>query len=485
MKIATTGFVLLLISGLAANVSAKSMDLSQVLQRVVDHYPSIRTASLQVKKASEENIKVENQLSWKLNGVAAYNRDTSLFGTANDQYSLSGGLNRDLQSGGTFGFNASLSRADAEDTFGPTVPNPTTKTRLDINYRHPLAKGSGNTAYTEGLQVAEAGEVIALSNQEALYDQLASDVIELYLSLANTQSRIESIDKTIDRGQRLLKYINDEYRLGLSEDKDVLQVKARLRINEADRKSLQVLWKRQQISLNRLMGMDWQTPVKASIDSGQYKKTGFEQAYEKALLHNPQMKSIEARIRLADSAIRSSRDLRKDELDLVLFLGNEMNQGDIAVGEVDESEIIGGVSLQFKRGLDKSGLDAGLRQAHYDRGIALQDKKQLMQDLQYNVSSLLAEIEASEQALLAFRESVAAEHKKLDEAMKRYRDGRIETDQIIEFESQLANSELSYELQGIELLRRYLQLALLQGNLWNDISLPVFNFEEYTAEGVH
>ncbi len=467
----------------AGSVQAETMTLSQVLQRVVDQYPSVKSAALQVAKAREETTIVENQLSWQLKSNAGFTRDTSLFGTANDIYNLSGSLNRNLQNGGDLGFNASFNRTDAEDSFAPTIPNPADKTRVDINYRHPLAKGAGNPAYTEGLQLAEAGEKLALAEKQGLYDQLAGEVIELYLSLATTQARIHSLEKSIERSLRLQRYINSEYKLGLSEEKDLLQVRARLRTTEADKQSLQVLLQRQLVSLNRLMGRDWQRTLDVSFDYSTDTSAGYDVLLQQSENYNAGLKAVDAQIQLAESAVRRRRDLHKDQLDLVMFVGNEMNQGDVVGGEVDESEIVGGVSLQYNRALDKSGVDAELRKAHYDREIALQEKKRQLLDLRYQLASLLNEVEASEAALKAFDKSVRAEQKKLDEALTRYRDGRIETNHIIDFEAQLANAELSYQLQRIELLRRYYQLDQLRGKLWADINLPALNHEIDTIEG--
>jgi len=319
-----------------------------------------------------------------------------------------------------------------------------------------------------------------LSDKLSLYDQLASQVIELYLAAATTQARIKSIDKSIERSQRLKKYIEDEFKLGLSEEKDVLQVDARLRTNEADKQSLQVALQKQVISLNRLMGRSWEEQLLADISVNRSQTKVYSELYSQSQSHSPELKRLDARLKLAESAIRSSRDKRKDDLDLVLFLGNEFNQGDTSSTDLDESEIIGGVSLEFNRGLDKSGFDAQLRQAHYDRGIALEDKKQVLENLQYDISSLLAEIQTSEKALIAFEKSVQAEDRKLKEALSRYKDGRIETDRIIDFESQLAVAELSLDLQIIELLRRYHQLNLIRGGIWKNILLPQFAFDEYT-----
>ncbi|HED34334.1 MAG TPA: TolC family protein [Gammaproteobacteria bacterium] len=478
MKIRKVFFPLLFMIS-AAQVQAESMSLQQVLQRVLDHYPSVKTAALQVQKAKQENIKVESQLSWILNAGAGYERDTSFFGTAVDRYNAQGSMNRQLSNGGSLGFNVSLLDENAIDIVVPTIPNPLTKTRVDANYRHKFGKGSGNPGYKEGLEVASAGELLASGDRQAFYDQLASQVIDIYLAGAITQARIKNINKSIERTHRLHRYIEKEYKLGLSEEKDVLQVEARLRINEADKKSLQVAWQNQLISLNRLMGRQWQREMLPETLIDRSQPTTFDILYQQAQTYSSALKQVYARLKIADSTIRTRRDLYKDDLDVVMFAGNETNKGDTLFGGLEESELIGGVRLEFNRGLDKSGFDADIRQAHYDRGIALQDKKQILEDLQYDLASLLSEIKFSEQALAAFVKSVKAEDKKLKEAVKRYKEGRIETDRVIDFESDLAISELSYDLQLIELIRRYHQLNLLRGGIWKNIVLPQFTFDEY------
>jgi len=464
---------------------AEQLEIEQVLQKVIDHYPSVKSAALQLERARQENIKAESQLSWQLNGNAGFTRSTSLFGTANDRLNIGASLNRSLTNGGELGFSANVSRDDAENTLSPSLPNPATKTQLEVNYRHHLQKGAENTLYTESKTAAMAGVKIAKGEKTALYDELASQVIELYLAAATTQARIKSTQKTIDRGLRLKDYISKEFKLGLSEEKDILQVDARLATNRADEQSLEVLWKKQVIALNRLMNQSWENKFSPHLKLVNHKNREFDLVYEQAEKQNAVLKQIDARLLLADSAIRLSRDKRQDELDLVMFLGNESNQGDTASGDFNESQVVGGISLEFRRGLDKSGLNAELRQAHYDRELALQDKKLIQQNLHYDVASLLAEVESAELAVKAFKKSVNAEQQKLTEATKRYKDGRIETDRIIDFESQLANSELSYELQKVELARRYYQLDLLRGVIWETVVRHEISFAQEIEKGMN
>ncbi len=479
--------LVLLLMPLQLMAQAQQLTLQQVLQKVIDNYPSIRLATLQVEKAREDSIKAESQLSWQLNANAGVARETNLIGSSTDQMKLGAGLSRRLQNGGDLGFNASMLRDDAEDSFAPTIPNPSTKTRVDINYRHPLQQGSENSQYEESKVAAAAAVKLAQGEKIALYDRLASEVLEVYLAAATTHVRILNMDKAIERSQRLKDYIASEVSLGLSEEKDSLQINARLATNRADKQSLQVLWQQQVVSLNRLMDQHWQQEFLPLLEPAQsaFKQAlqkSYDELYASAQQQDAALKQIEARLLLADSAIRLSRDKRQDQLDLVMYLGNEKNQGDVAVGDFDESQLVGGVSLEFRRGLDKSGLDAELRQAHLDRELVLQDKKLQLQNLQYRVASLQTEIKSAQAAVQAFDRSVRAESAKLREATQRYKDGRIETDRIIDFEAQLSSAELAYELQKIELARRYYQLDLLIGSIWETVVRPEIAFLKMTAE---
>jgi len=471
-------FTILFVFCFVAEASAQSKSFDQVLQQVIDHYPSVKTAVYQVERAQQENKKIESQLGWQLNSQAGFSRDVSAFGTPTDSVRLSAGLSRQLTSGATLGVDAGINRDDASTVFSPSLPNPVTSTSLNLNYRHPLEKGAGNPAYNQGLESAIAGSRLAEADRQAVYDQLAAQVIDLYLAAATTQARIKNIEQSIVRSKRLKKYVKDRLDLGVSEEKDVLQAEAQLKGQQAERQGLLMAWQKQKISLNRLMGKKWDKelyPVtKTSVSlPGESETFLFDQVKQ----HSPSLLNIKAQLQLAESAIKINRDAKQDNLDLVMFVGNKTNQGDTISGNSSESELVGGVRLEFNRGMDKSGFDAELYQSQIDRGIALQNQKQVLEDLQYELSSLLAETKAGQSALNAYQQSARSEKKKLNEALQRYKEGRADTDQLIQFESQLSLAELSVELQKIELLRRFYGLNLLRGELWATIRIPDIKME--------
>ncbi|MCW8830821.1 MAG: hypothetical protein OQK32_04775, partial [Gammaproteobacteria bacterium] len=305
-------------------------------------------------------------------------------------------------------------------------------------------------------------------------DQLASSVIDLYFSAAVQRANMSNIDQSIERTKRLQHYINNKTSLGVSEEKDILQVNAQLDLLVAEKKNLETSWMQQIVSLNRLMGRPWDSGIITTYKMKQI-MDDFDQLYERAKKYSPKVKLMESRLALADSAIRTRRDEREDALDLVWFAGGQNYQGDTLSGSSSETELTGGLRLEFTETVDKSGVDAKLYQAQLERSAVLEDRKLLLENLHYDLSSLLAEIRANKSALGAFEKSLQSEIIKTDEAMDRYRSGRIDTDVIIQFEDQLSQAKFSLELQKISLAKRHYKLQVLLGELWDEIKKPVLN----------
>ena len=465
---------LLAFSGFAR---AASMDLQQVLQSVIDNYPSVETALLQVKQARLNSGKIQSQLGWQLQGQAGIRRDVSLFGTARDVLSLDGGWRRQFESGGSVGIDASVSRSEDEDSF-LGVPNPTTSTSLELSYRQPLAKGADNPVYAESALQAKLDVSLAKAQKSALYDQLAEQIIQLYIDVAAIQIQHSNTEQTIARSLRRQDYLKNRSELGVAEQADLLQVDAQLKSQRAQLETIKLLSQSQHIRLNRLMGRTPYAEIMLVIDQPvapdkTTQKLDAELIEQDAINHNAQLVSIDNRIQLADSTIRLRRNEQQDVLDLVMFVGSRTLSGDVISGGTSkQSELVGGVSIEFQQQYDKNAVDAEVEQALLDKDIALLEKKQLLEDIHYAVATLLTEINVGNAAIRAYHTSVRSERAKLNEAEKRYRTGRSDTEQLLAFETQLAAAELATENQILELLRDHFALQLLRGTLWQGIRLP-------------
>ncbi len=462
--------------------SAEPLQLRQILQQVIDHYPSVETALLQVQRARLSEAKTRSLLGWQLQAQAGVQRDASqFFGTAIDIFNANTRLSRQLDNGGQLALSAALNRQNSEDSFS-IVPNPATSTALDLSYRHPLGKGADNPAYAETRMQAQLDESLALAQRTALYDQLAEQVVELYISARNTHIRQRNLDQAIARSLRRQRYLQQRRELGVAEEKDLLQVEAQIRSQRAERKALDVLWHSQRIQLNRLMGRVADAHLQFEPETLEVIEAALDESVaglrQKILARHAELADIEARLQLAESRIRLRRDAQKDQLDVVLFVGNRTTRGDVISGTLDASELVGGVRLEYQQQLDRHAVDAELEQAMLDRDLALIQKRQLLQDIDYDIAVLRAQLDTGKQAWQAYQASVASEQRKLREAEQRYRSGRSDTDQLIAFEAQLAGAELSAELRKLELLKNAYRLQLLSGELWQGVRLPAVETEQ-------
>lgn len=450
-------------------VAEEPLALEQVLGRVLATYPSVQTAALQVQRARLEQARVESLLGWNLGAQAGIARDAGFFGGTVDRADANTSLSRALESGGSVGVQGSYAHEDSSVTISPALANPLDTTRLDLSYRQPWGRGFGNPEYAQGLRSAEAGVRLAAAAEQALRDQLARQVAELYYAAAFTQARLASAQDAIARAQRLQKFIRDNARLGLTETKDLLQAEAQLRTQLAEQRVLQTAWEQQRTSLNRLMGRPWDAEF-APVTAFTPVPLALPDVMDEAAQYNPEIRRNRARIELAESAITRARDARKDRFDLVYSVGSRTRSGETQTGAtLDESDVVGGVRLEYSRPLDRRGVDATLTQAQLDRDVALQDLRLVEEDLRYGVASLLAELDSARAALESAQRRLEAERRKLAEAEILYRRGRFDTARVIDFERELSAAELAVEQQQIELARRNTALAILRGRLWDTV----------------
>ncbi len=456
----------------AGSVGAgESLTFRQVLQRVLDTDLSLQVAAMKVQRARQENPRVESRLGWVLEGQAGVARDTSpLLGTPTDRTDASASLDRKLVSGGSVGLGAGYTREDSGATFSPAIPNPADSTSVDLNYRLPLGQGKGNPDYHQGLTSAAAGVEIAEADREAQRDQLARKTADLFYAAALTWAQLENAKRAIARAERLKRYIRRNIALGIAEKKDRLQAEAQLRTQIAEYRRLQVAWERQRTELNRLMNRPWDAEfVPALADPLAPVTEDIRKLLQEAEANNPDLRRNRARVSRAEAAIARARDAARNKMDVVLSVGNKTLSGNTLLGSVNRSERVGGVRLEYRYPLDKRGFDAEINQALLDRSIALREISLVQSDLRYNVSSLLAEINAARRALEGYRLSLESEKLKLMEAEERHRTGRTETDKLIQSESDFYLAEFLLEQQKIDLARKHTDLDILRGSLWRTV----------------
>lgn len=471
-KTTTLAFLLwVTLTAFTSAVRAESFTYLQTLERVMATYPSLEVAQMQVDRAWQEKQKVESRIGWGLGAQAGYNHDLAPFGAAiSDTSNLGLSLDRPLASGGSLGLSGTYTDSRyTPSLFGSSYSR---TSRVDLNYRKPLGRGAGNPAYGQGLVSAEAGARIAEANALATRDQIARQTMDLFYGAVLTQARIANARVGIERAERLKGYIGSNTQLGLAERQDLLQTEAQLQSQRADHDVLMAAWAQQRASLNRLMGR----PADANIEPVLSPLPALPELVMDTLVTEAEQASAdirrnEARLAIAEAQLVNSRDSAKSTVDLVLGAG----YGNLQAGgmpPVDQTDTAYSARIEFRRALDQRGNQAVVTQAQIDRSIALRDRQTLKDDLQYNLNGLLRDIEASHTALETQRLRVETEDAKVAEANKLYRQGRMDTARLIQFENERTFANLALKQQQLELARKHYTLELLRGQLWQSANTP-------------
>jgi outer membrane protein TolC len=451
---------LMLLTGLAE--AADPLTLRKTVQRVIDEYPSVRLSRMQLDKARQDIVTAESQLGWQLNAKAGGGHDTGFIGSPADTQTAGVGIQRQLSSGGTLGLSGSYSY---EDDAVPLAgfPNPLTRTNADISYRLPLRQGYGNPLYKQAETSAYAGFDIARAGHRGLLTSVTQQVIDLYYGVAATQARMRNTQTAVERAQRLLEFVRSNSRLGLAEKKDILQAEAQLRATQADFESLKTAWEQQRTNLNRLMGRPWDEEIiVAPVAAPEANISNIDTLIAETEANNGDLVRLGAQLKIADSSLQVAKDKYKNKLDLVMTAGTRNGS---APG-FDQSDYAATVNIEFQRPLSRQGLKAQVFKAQLDQDIARREMEKTRDDIRYQVRGLVSEITTAQAALAALKERLATEQEKMQETRYRYRNGRADTSQVIQFENELSFAELAVDQQQIELARKQHSLQLLRGSFW-------------------
>lgn len=459
-------------SSVFADVESKNqheLNIYQVMQRVLDRYPTLKIAEMEVAQAAQQRRQIESSLGWILNSTVAVTHDLTGLGTPSDRLDVSGSIDRQLKSGGSLSLGGGYRYEDSSLSFSPVLPNPAHTTRLDLSYRLPLLQGEGNPAYTEGLVSADAGVELAEANNLLVRITLTEKVKDLFYSAVLTLAKVENAKQAVQQAKKLSLYINKNVKLGLSENKDQLQAKAQLYSKLAELSAIKLQWKQLQNSLNRLMLEKWLKEFELTLLPNISKKYDTNELIKKTESYHPVIRFSQAELSIAESQINSARDDKKDSIDLVMSVGTRTSDGNSTSGTISEKDWAGAVSLQYKHLFDDNGVTAKYRKALLEKNIALQNIIKINDDIRYTISSLISEIELAELTVISAYQRLKSESSKLKEAELLFRTGRADTAQLIQFQNEYSFAQLSYQTQKIDLRSRVIALQIYTGQFWDEL----------------
>lgn len=437
-----------------------------VINRMLDQYPSVKVAQIEIERSRQEFARIESQLGWVLSAQSGVSRDVNGFDIPGKHFEASAQIGRVYQSGSRVDISGQYTYDDSDATAIPGLANPSERTRLDLNYRIPVGQGSDNPAFAAGLDTADANLRIAMASQQKQIDALVRQIMNLYFDAMTSYARIQDATLGIERTRRLLSYVRKNQKLGLAEPKDVLNIRALLTGKISERDALLIAWGAQKGEINRLTGRPYTSEFIPEIINENVVPQS-STILERVYTNSADLRLQKAQQDIAGAQMNLARDAQKDRFDVVLSVGTRTSSGETISGTQSNDEWAGGARLEYQYSFERKGFDAGLFQSLLQKQVAEEQTAKIKYDLRYELEGLIEQVKANLTTIQSMRKRKQLEEQKVTDAIARYRVGRADTRELIDTENTLFSSSLAYKTRKIELARKYFELELIQGNVWN------------------
>jgi outer membrane protein TolC len=471
MKIVSKFIVFFFYAGFSSFATAEELNLSQALQRLIDYYPTLQIAKLKTEQASWEINNVKNRLSWKLNGAAGMVHDVSAFGTPFDRFEASANLDRKLSSGHSVGVSGRYQYNDDSFVINNSLPNPSQSLDFDINYRIPLGQGEDNIGYHQSLLIAETQKNIEELNRKAILKSLTGNIVSLFHEISSLEQRMLYTKASIQRSRRLKQYIVRNKELGLYEDKDVLEANAQLLKVIAERESISLALSEQKNTLRKLLGMDTGSLIDISINRLPSHGMDEDELLSSAKNDDPLLQIKMRTLDIADANIRIALNENSDKKDMVLSLGARTLNGDSATESISEEDYAAQIRFEYEYDLGRHAYTSRIEKIKRQKDIILQEVRLNQDSIKYELTALLDKIKKQHSLINKLKQHQQVSSSKLNDALNRYKQGRIDTTRLIQFENDLHLANLDLSSANTNLSHSEINLSLLTGRLLSQLKI--------------
>ena len=465
--------IALLFLGTGLPVTAENLNLAAAIKKLNAYYPTLKIAQLKAQQASWEIESIKSRLSWGLNGAVGVTHDVSAFSTPFDRFEATANISRKLESGHTVGISGGYKYNDDSFVINNSFPNPSQALNLDLNYRVPLGQGENNTSYHQSLTIAELQKRIEQLNEKAILKSLTEQVINLFYEIENTEKLMVYTESSIKRSQRLKNYISRNKEIGIYEKKDVLESEAQLLKVISERESLRLAISEQKHALRKLLGIESNLPISLIIEDVPFNDLETTELLIAAENDYPQLQIKQHLLEVSDARIISALDENSDQKDIVFSIGARSLYGDSSTDSVSEEDYAAQLRFEYNYDLGQKSYTSKIEKTKKEKDIALQEIRLNKNEIKYQLNALLDKINKQKIVLERLTQHKKVSQEKYNEAMQRYKKGRIDTTDLIRFENDLHISNLDYSSANINLSHSEMNLALLTGRIWKVLGMDM------------
>jgi len=470
-------------------VQAEPVGLDTVIRNVLERHPDVSLSRLQPQFADADAQGISGQLDPALSATVTVSDEQTPFVSqfapvGRKRRQFTGTISKPLASGDTVTLGVDFNRRflDFNSPFASQLanPNPAYRNQIDLTVRHPLLRGAGRPAYNKALEASHADKKAALMQVRTTEDQLALQALQLYYGIASDTENVKLADEAVSRAERVLADQRRRERFGLIEVADRLQAAALLATHRMDSKQTRATLARDIAALNRLMLRDPNTPLSVLVDEPVPSGTpDFEESIQRAQMHRPEIKNLEAKLQAAESRLMEARDKERMQLDVVAKLGSRsLNalSGTAFKQGFSISDRFASLDLEFNDTVGRRSARSEIRRAVLDREQVLLEHRQALERIKDDISRALTTFTTERQTWHAAERRVKAEKRMFEAERRRYREGRSSTANLIQFEGELLTSEVDASRSRILLLLAYRQVQWAEGLLLQTLHIaPVVN----------
>jgi outer membrane protein TolC len=270
---------------------------------------------------------------------------------------------------------------------------------------------------------------------------------------------------SIQRSRRLKQYITRNKELGLYEDKDVLEANAQLLKVIAERESISLALSEQKNTLRKLLGMETDSLIDINMNRLPSHGLDEDELLSSAKNDDPLLQIKMRTLDIADANIRIALNENSDKKDMVFSLGARTLNGDSATESISEEDYAAQIRFEYEYDLGRHVYTSRIEKIKRQKDIALQEVRLNQDSIKYELTALLDKIKKQRSLIEKLRQHQQVSNNKLNDAMNRYKQGRIDTTRLIQFENDLHLANLDLSSANTNLSHSEINLALLTGRL--------------------
>ena len=467
--------------------AADTLDLKTAIATVIAKHPDLAINRLDQQIAQTDSRRVEGMLDPVLSARVSASEETTPTSssfqpveTRSGQFS--GSIAKPLSNGGTLGANFTYNRTSQAYAPSPLAAqlsqfNPAYRNQINLNYRHPLLKGSDRPDYSQSLIASEAGVRAAQMQQLITARMLALKATNAWFQLASDDISIRIAEQAVKRARDLLHYQQVRETFGLIESADRLQAEALLAARETDLQRARARRAGSLNSLNRLMLRNPESETLLQTESvSDFSVPSLQQALSIAEQKRAELKLLKAQIEAAEAQLAIALDGDNMALDLIAEVGTralDTNPAGAAAGGFSSNDHYASLSLELSEILGRNSARAAIQKAELQRQRLTAQQQQTMEQITNDLATAITALRNGTPTLKAARRQATAEQRKFNAEMKRYREGRSDTATLVQFEAELRSAELNADLQALTLQLADKQLLWAEGRLLESLHIEI------------